>query len=165
MKRLIFVCALLLLLIPPGSAAPPSSPCTQANQPSSECDPINNSNPLPVVAIQYPVGSTALASAGTGTTGAVTATLAGASGKTTYICGFSVSGVGGSAALGPITITNLIGSTTFTFQLTSSTGGSVLTQAFRPCIPASGTNTSVAVSTTADGTASAVDVNSWGFQL
>ena len=36
---------------------------------------------------------------------------------------------------------------------------------FNPCIPASAANTAITVTTTANGTATAVDVNSWGYQL
>jgi hypothetical protein len=39
-----------------------------------------------------------------------------------------------------------------------------LAQNFTPCIPATGTNTAITTTTTADGTASAVAVNSWGYQ-
>jgi hypothetical protein len=99
----------------------------------------------------------------TGTTGAVTGTLAAAAGKLTFVCGFSVSAIGGTAAVGPITIANLVGSS-MVFQLTSSASGSVLTQGFSPCIPAIGANTAITITTTPDGTATAVNVNSWGFQ-
>ena len=39
------------------------------------------------------------------------------------------------------------------------------TQTFTPCIPASAVNTAITITTTADASATAVDVNSWGFQL
>jgi hypothetical protein len=45
---------------------------------------------------------------------------------------------------------------------TNSAGGSQLTQTFIPCIPASAANTSITITTTADGTATGVDVKSWG---
>lgn len=100
---------------------------------------------------------------GTGTTGAVTGTLAAAAGRTTFICGFDVSVIGGTAAVGPITITGLIGGT-FTYQFSSLAAGNTLSRTFTPCIPASAVNTAIVTTTTADGTASAVDVNSWGYQ-
>lgn len=37
-------------------------------------------------------------------------------------------------------------------------------QNFSPCIPASAQNEAITVTTTADGTATAVNVNSWGYQ-
>jgi hypothetical protein len=99
-----------------------------------------------------------------GTTGAVVGTLAAATGKTSYLCGFDVSAIGGTAAVGPIVIAGLIGSS-MTFQMSSSASGSTLSREFIPCIPASAPNTAITVTTTADGTATAVNVNSHGYQL
>jgi hypothetical protein len=112
---------------------------------------------------QYPTGAVAITGNSTGTTGAVVGSLGAIPNKTTWICGFAVSALGGTAAVGPITIAGLIGSS-MVYQLTSTAGGVALTQTFTPCIPASATNTAITITTTADGTASAVDVNSWGFQ-
>lgn len=98
-----------------------------------------------------------------GTTGAVVGTLAGASGKTTYICGFDVSAVGGTATVGPVTVAGLVGSS-MVYQLFSSASGVTLSRSFTPCIPASAANTAITVTTSADGTATAVNVNSWGYQ-
>lgn len=114
--------------------------------------------------IGYPVGSTPITAVGTGTTGAVTATLAAAANTITYICGFDVSAIGGTATLGPITIATLTGGTTFTYQLASAAAGTTLGRTFTPCIPGNAVNSTIAVATTADGTASAVDVNAWGYQ-
>ena len=100
---------------------------------------------------------------GTGTTGAVVGTLAASASHTTYICGFNVSAIGGSAAVGPITIAGTV-TGSMIFQLTSSTTGASTGTTFSPCIPASAANTTITVTTTADGSASAVDVQSWGFQ-
>jgi hypothetical protein len=100
----------------------------------------------------------------TGSTGAVVGTLAASStGKTTFICGFSVDAIGGTAAAGPITVAGLVGSS-MVFQLTSSASGAFREKSFTPCISASAANTAITVTTTADGTATAVDVNSWGYQ-
>ena len=70
----------------------------------------------------YPQASTPITGNAAGTTGAVVGTLAATAGKTTYICGFNVSAVGGTAAVGPITIAGLKGSS-MVYQLTSSTTG------------------------------------------
>ena len=96
----------------------------------------------------------------TGSTSAVVGTLSGFVGKTTYICGFSVSSTG-SAAVSPITVAGIVGSN-MVFQNLSA-GAGILQQAFYPCVPASAPNTAITVTTTADGTATAVNVNSWGF--
>jgi hypothetical protein len=147
----------------PAHAAPPNSPCTQSGPSAAECDPVNVTNPLPV-SLQYPAGSAALTGNATGTTGAVVGTLAAASGKTTYICGFDVSAIGGTAAIGPITIAGMVGSSMVYQGSSSAAGGIVAGKTFTPCIPASATNTAITITTTADGTATAVDVNSWGYR-
>ena len=81
--------------------------------------------------------------------------------KLRFLCGFDVSAISGTADVGPITVTGLTGGT-FTYHLASSAGGVTLNRSFSPCIPASAVNTAIVVATTADGTASAVDVNVWG---
>lgn len=111
----------------------------------------------------YPSGATAITGNGAGTTGAVVGTLAAAAAKTTYICGFSVDAIGGTAAVGPITVAGLLGSS-MVFQLTSSATGVSRSLVMTPCVPASATNTAITITTTADGTASTVNVNSWGYQ-
>lgn len=112
---------------------------------------------------QYPNAATPITGNATGTTGAVVGTLAAASAKTTYICGFNVSAIGGTAAVGPITIAGLITSSMI-YHMASTASGNTVGQTFTPCIPASAVNTAITITTTADGTATAVDVNSWGFQ-
>jgi hypothetical protein len=100
-----------------------------------------------------------------GTTGAVVGTLAASStGQTTYICGFNVQSIGGTAAVGPITIAGLTGSSQVYQGSSTAAGGTVASAAFFPCIPASAVNTAITITTTADGSASAVDVNSWGYR-
>jgi hypothetical protein len=147
-------------------AAPLFSPCTQTAPGSSECDPVNSTNGLPVILQQdsaLPTGATQIQGNATGTTSAVVGTLAGVSGKTTYICGFSVSALGGTASVGPITIANLV-TASQVYQLASSASGTTLAVTFQPCLPANATNTAITVTTTADGTATAVDVNATGYQ-
>ena len=112
---------------------------------------------------QYPAGATPITGNATGTTGAVVGTLT-AGAKTAFICGFDISATGGTAAIGPITVAGLTGSS-MVFQLTSSATGVTLPVTFSPCIPASASSTNITITTTADGTASAVDVNSWGYTL
>jgi hypothetical protein len=111
----------------------------------------------------YPTAAVPIQGNGSGSTGAVVGTLAGTSGKTTYICDFDISAVGGTAAVGPITVAGLAGGSKV-YQLTSSATGVFLTKNFNPCIPASAANTAITITTTADGTATAVDVNSSGYQ-
>lgn len=130
--------------------------------------------PPSVMNINYDIwGSFGGASAGvmeacaaTGTTSAVTCTLAGAGSRTTYICGFEMTSAQTSTA-GSFsgTISNIEGSLTFTYQQQAAASGSnLLTRTFTPCIPASGQNTAIAISFT-NANAAALDINAWGFQL
>jgi hypothetical protein len=163
MKRLLLAAALFLLPFS-ANAGPLSSPCTQSGPNAVECDPVNSSNPLPTNRTSlYPVGATAITGNATGTTGAVVGTLAGTSGKTTYVCGLAVSAIGGTATIGPITVAGTV-TGSMVFQLASTAAGNTLVVPFSPCVPASAANTAITTTTTADGTASAVDVNSWGYQ-
>jgi hypothetical protein len=100
----------------------------------------------------------------TGTTGTVTGTLAAAANKVTYICGFEVDAIGGTAAVGPVIVAGVIGSSMVFQGSATAAGGPVAKQNFRPCVPASAPDSAITITTTADGTATAVDVNSWGFQ-
>jgi hypothetical protein len=112
----------------------------------------------------YPTNAIPTVAIGAGSTGAVTATMPAAAGRTTWLCGVTISALGGTATVGPVTISNLIGNITFTLQLAATASGNFFSQGFSPCIPAKAVNTSIAIVTTADGTATAVDVNAWGYQ-
>jgi hypothetical protein len=106
-----------------------------------------------------PAGATGITGNASGTTGAVVATLPGVAGKTTWICNFNVSAAG-TGSIGPITIAGLAGGSQV-YQLTAP--GSV-GATFTPCLPASAQNTAITITTTADASATAVNVNSSGFQ-
>lgn len=163
MRKFLAALALLFLSGLPAFAAPLSAPCIESGPSSPQCDPVNATNPLPVTIQPTVSGGTALTGNATGTTGAVVGTLAAASGKTTYICGFNVSAVGGTAAVGPITVAGLIGSSQL-YEMNSAATPVMLSQSFYPCIPASAANTAITVTTTANGTATRVNVNSWGYR-
>ena len=115
---------------------------------------------------QYPAGAIPITGNANGTTGAVVGTLAGTAGKTTYICGFTVSGIGGTADPGPVTIAGVVGSSmTFQMSLNNANTASIIQQDFTPCIPASAANTAITTTTTAALGATAVSVVSFGYQL
>ena len=65
--------------------------------------PCDGITPMPVIVTggisnpQYPVGARPVTCIGTGSTGAVVGTCAAAPGKTTWLCGFDVSSIGGTA--------------------------------------------------------------------
>lgn len=113
----------------------------------------------------FPTASTPISGNAAGTTGAVVGTLAAAVGKTTYVCGFSISALGTANSVGPITIAGLI-TASQVYQASTLASGVEYSKTlnFNPCIPASATNTAITITTTANGTATAVNVNSWGFQ-
>lgn len=111
----------------------------------------------------FPSNATPSTAVGTGTTGAVTATMAATPGKTNWVCQIQVSAIGGTATVGPIAVTGLKGGNTLTYQMASTASGNFLVIPFTPCFPASAINTAIAAATTADGTATAVDVNIMGY--
>lgn len=124
---------------------------------------IRTTNPTPIT--PYPTGAFPVTGIGSGSTGAVVGTLAAFPGRTTYLCNVDVSAIGGTAAVGPIVIAGLTGGS-FTYQASSTAaGGLALTRTFTPCIPSSSVNTAITITTTADGTATAVNVNASGYQL
>lgn len=118
---------------------------------------------------QYPVNSVTTAATpavakATGTTSAVTGTIAAVASATNYLCGFDVSYIGGTAAISPVTVTGLLGGTwTYQLDVASATVGKTYSKEFTMCVPASATNTAISVVTTADGTATAVDVQLHGY--
>ncbi len=141
-------------------------PCVETSSISSGlttygCQSVTGANPLPVGVA--PLGTPITGNA-SGTTGAVVGTLAAAAAKTTYICGFNVEAIGGTAPVGPIVVAGLIGSSQTYQGSSSAAGGTVVSASFQPCILASSVNTAITITTTADGTATGVNVNSWGFQ-
>ena len=168
MKKLYFCCLISLLFALPAQAQ-------QANVVAS-CGSITlgtTQYPLTVDTKErlcadspvYTSGATAIQGNAAGSTGAVVGTLAAAAAKTTYICGFNVSSIGGTAPSSPITVAGLIGSSQIYQTPINGTNGLILVQQnFTPCIPASAVNTAITITTTAAAGATAVNVNSWGFQ-
>jgi hypothetical protein len=114
----------------------------------------------------YPPRATPIANSATGTTGATSATLAAASGVTTYICGFVItSGGTGMALVGNATVVGTIGGTLNFTYVDVSSGQGLLGVAFPLCLPATGQNVSIVVTAPAGGASTVVAVTAWGFQL
>jgi len=111
---------------------------------------------LPVVVAQAPIVN--VGGNATGTTGAVVGTLAAVAAKTTFINGFAVSGTGTTATV--ITVAGLAGGSQV-YQLTLP---GTLNINFVPAIGGSAVNTAITVTAAANASATAVDVNSWGYQ-
>lgn len=116
---------------------------------------------------QYPSGATAITASATGTAAATTATLAGTTGKTTYICGYSIRANATAAATVTNTITGVITATLSSIMWIAplASGIGVDEQIFNPCIPASATNTGIAVVSGAPGSGGTVSSKAWGYQL
>lgn len=124
--------------------------------------------PLPVnQAGPYPIGAVPYTATATGTTGATTATLAGAASVTTYICGFSIRANATAAATGNATVTGVITATLNFTQWTApnASGLGITEMVFSPCVPASAANTSIAVVSAPPGTGGVVSVTAWGYKL
>jgi hypothetical protein len=119
----------------------------------------------PPMASQYPVGAIAVTASATGTTAAVTATLPGASAKTTFVCGFAITS-GATLGLGSTaTMTGTIsGSLNYVQPIGALPGVAQLQQAFSPCVPASAVNTGIAVQSGAAGVGGNTAVSAWGYQ-
>lgn len=110
------------------------------------------------------------ASSGNVAAATATATLAAAAGKTTYICGFSITSAGSTAAavVSP-TITNVI-TGTMTFTYASVAGATLANQPlivpFNPCVPANAANTTIPVALPSLGAGNTnATVSAWGYQL
>lgn len=126
---------------------------------------------VPVIpSSQYPGNATAAANpitaSATGTTGATTATLAGVASKTTFICGFTITSDATAALAGTATLTGTVtGTMSYIQNVGGATAAGILSQTFTPCIPASATNTGIAVNSVAAGTGGNTAVTAWGYQL
>lgn len=116
----------------------------------------------------YPTNSRPITASTPGTVGAIAATLPGAAGKTTFICGFSMtSGGNTTAATGLATVTGTInGSLNYAYVSPAAGTQGKLVVAYTPCIPANGMNTQIVVTQPASGTGTAnAAVTAWGYQL
>lgn len=123
-------------------------------------------NLTPLSLTDYPANATPVNASATGTTAVTTATLPGVSGKTTYIAGFNISSDATAAAAGTATITGLISGTMSIRQGTGLTPAVIQTGiSFYPPIPASATNTAIAIISAAPGAGGNIAVSAWGFQL
>lgn len=142
-----------------------STAAAAANKPAVVA--LHPSSGTPSALSPYPFGATPYTASTTGTTAATTATLAGASSVTTYICGFSIRANATAAVTNNATVTGTItGTLNFTQWTAPNASGIGVTEIiFTPCVPASTTNTSIAVVSGAPGTAGIVSVTAWGYKL
>lgn len=133
--------------------------------------------PSPVSVPPYPsnlttgvVAAPITAASGNVAAATATATLAAAAGKTTYICGLSITSSGSTAAavVSPTVTNTIVGTLTFTYTSVAGVtlANSPLTVPFFPCVPANAVNTTIPVSVPSLGAGNTnTTVNAWGFQL
>ncbi len=110
------------------------------------------------------------ASSGNVAANTATATLAAGGPKyVTYICGFTATGGGATAAaVVNLTVTNVVtGTMTYTFGAVVGAGvpDTPLRVQFNPCLPANAANTAIVVSMPSLGAGNTnAAINAWGFQ-
>lgn len=126
--------------------------------------------PFPANAATGVAATPITAASGNVAAGVATATLAGAAGKTTYICGFSITSSGSTAAavVAPTIANTVTGTLTFTYVAVAGVtlANQSLIIPFNPCVPANAANTTIPVSMPSLGAGNTnTTVNAWGFQL
>jgi hypothetical protein len=168
MKRLALPLLALALLIGGGYAAAQTdypTPQASVNSRGSVGQCLNAAGQA-VANTAYPCGATPITASATGTTGVVTATLAAVAGKTTYLCGFTISATG-TATAGNATVTGTVtGTLNYTQGVTATPLVTTQVQTFADwCVPASAVNTPIAINSIAAGTSGVTSVTAVGFQL
>jgi hypothetical protein len=118
----------------------------------------------PVQTLPVPGQVTPLTVSTTGTTAQITATLTGAVGRWTYICGFVLTSAGTTtAALGNATVAGTVsGTMNFTYSFVSS-GQGLLGVAFPGCITSSAPGTNIVITLPAGGAGTTVAISAWGY--
>lgn len=158
-------------IIPLGQAVKASSaPVVVA---SDQLGPQAVANAFPfTLSSQYPTNATtttptAVTATATGTTAATAASLGATASVTNFVCGFTITADATALATGTATLSGTISGSLNYLQtiLALTSGASVLTQNFNPCIPASAANTAITITSAAAGTGGNTIVNIWGYRL
>jgi hypothetical protein len=120
--------------------------------------------------VTYPPNSIPVTASGTGTTGAVTATIAALASKTAYICGFYYAGTNATAAqTGSVTVTGVVGGPMQFGFPTLALGATVpntlpTDEQFIPCVPATSAGVAIVVAGPAlGGGATLATTTAWGY--
>jgi hypothetical protein len=168
MKKFILLVAVLGLLLLPQLAQAQSqrNPCFYTTENAAQgngCIPVSAATPFPVT-LGAPVTQTPLSVSATGTTNATVAALPNAAGKTTFICGFSISSSATTGLTSVATVSGPASSLTFVQSVGTSPAIGGAQQTFTPCIPASAANTPILVTSAAAGTGGITTVSAWGYQ-
>jgi hypothetical protein len=131
-----------------------------------------NGQPVPVTPGPIPTGATPVtAASGNVAASAATISLPAVSGRTNYVSGFSVTGLGATgAATLQITLGSLIGSVTQTYiyevPAGATTAAPTLIVTFAPPLPASAANTAITLTVPSFGSGNTnASANIWGFLI
>jgi hypothetical protein len=141
-------------------------PCNAAGVPPSPV----SLPPFPSNATTGVAANPVTATSGNVAAATATATLPAAAGKTTYICGFSITSAGSTgAAVVSATLSNTV-TGTLTFTYTTIAGATLanpsLIVPFNPCVPANAANTTIPLVLPSLGAGNTnAAVNAWGYQL
>lgn len=155
------------------NSAPVVIASDQASIPIKGAGPAAVSAAVPITfASQYPTNATtttptAVTATTTGTTAATAASLGATASVTNYVCGFTITADATALATGTATLSGTIsGSLNYLQTIVAVTSGaSILTQNFNPCIPSSAANTAITITSAAAGTGGNTIVNIWGYRL
>jgi hypothetical protein len=119
----------------------------------------------------YPPGSTPISAvfSGADTTTANAALAAGGAGIFTYVCGFSITGLGATAAtpVSPTVATVANGKTltySYLFALGATAQNTPVSFTYAPCLPASAANAALTVTVPGAAGNTATQINAWGYQ-
>lgn len=124
-------------------------------------------NGIGTINSQYPTGATPISITATGTTLAVTATLAASAATTTYLCGFSVRANATAATTLEMSITGTItNNLNFLEWIAPNASGLGVVEPgpFVPCLPATATNTTISINSAPAGSGGLTSVSAWGYQ-
>lgn len=156
MRRFLLASAFLIGSIAAAHAQSPSVGMVQISPGNFE--PLGPSNALSVNTLQV-VNFTP------GNTTSIAAALPAVSGKTNYLCGFTIDALASAATNGFAVITGLTtASVQFGENVNASTGGyAQLYRTFFPCLPASGSNVAISIATLAPGAGGNQNVTIWGY--
>lgn len=114
----------------------------------------------------YPTGAAPITASATGTTAAVVMTLPGAVGRTTYICGFTITSTATAAINGTATVAGVVtGTMSYVQGVGLAPAVVILQEDLTPCIPASAVNTAIVITSAAAGTGGITAVNAQGYQF
>jgi hypothetical protein len=119
----------------------------------------------------YPGNATAAAApvtaTATGTTTATVATIPAVSGKTAFLCGFTITSDATALAVGTAVVAGTIsGSLSYLQTVTAlASGASTLDKNYGKCVPASAANTAITVTSAAAGAGGNTIVNAQGYYL